>query len=156
MFDNANPYTLRTEISGGITRYYVTFKDGQAVLREAEVSRSVYMEFLRFIKVERNLRRWDERHIEQITLSDEELYKRALYRPKSLEETVCDSWQNERLWLAIRQLPEIQRRRLVLYHEFGLTYEQIAKMEGCTKMAVKYTIDKATAAIRKNLSIFKD
>jgi len=151
MFDNANPYTLRTEISGGITRYYVTFKDGQAVLREAEVSRSVYMEFLRFIKVERNLRRWDERHIEQITLSDEELYKRALYRPKSLEETVCDSWQNERLWLAIRQLPEIQRRRLVLYHEFGLTYEQIAEIEGCKKQSVCESVIRAEEIIKRKM-----
>jgi len=28
MFDNTNPYTLRTEVVEGITRYYVSFKDG--------------------------------------------------------------------------------------------------------------------------------
>ena len=65
MFDNSNPYTLRTEVSGGITRYYVSFTDGQAIHRETEVSRPVYLEFLRFVKIERSLRRWDERHIEQ-------------------------------------------------------------------------------------------
>ena len=58
MFDNTNPYALRTEIVEGITRYYVTFTDGQAVQRETEVSRPVYIEFLRFIRIERNLRRW--------------------------------------------------------------------------------------------------
>jgi hypothetical protein len=67
MFDNTNPYTLRTEVVGGITRYYVAFTDGQAVLRETEVSRPVYLEFLRFVKVERNLRRFDERHIERFS-----------------------------------------------------------------------------------------
>jgi RNA polymerase sigma-70 factor (ECF subfamily) len=116
----------------------------------------VYLEFLRFVKVERNLRRWDERHTEQSELTDETLHNRALYPQKSVEETAFDSLQNEQLRQTVQSLPEIQRRRFVLYHEFGLTYEQIAKMEGCTKMAVKYTIDKATAAIRKDISIFKD
>jgi hypothetical protein len=57
MFDNTNQYTLRTEIHEGITRYYVSFADGQTVHRETEVSRPVYLEFLRFVKTERNLRR---------------------------------------------------------------------------------------------------
>jgi hypothetical protein len=34
MFDNTNPYTLRTEIVEGITHYYVSFSDGQAIPRE--------------------------------------------------------------------------------------------------------------------------
>jgi len=42
MFDNTNPYTLRTEIIEGIMHYYVSFKDGQAIPRETEVSRPVY------------------------------------------------------------------------------------------------------------------
>ncbi len=121
MFEVNNPYTLRAEIIEGIPRYYVSFTDGQAIQRETEVSRPVYLEFLRFIKVERNLRRSDERNIEQLDLSDEVLYNRALIQPKSVEETTFDSLRNEQLRLAIQQLPEIQRRRFVLYHEFGLT-----------------------------------
>jgi RNA polymerase sigma-70 factor (ECF subfamily) len=78
------------------------------------------LEFLRFVKIERSLRHWDERHREQSELTDESLNNRALTAPKSLEETVFDSLRNEHLRLAIQQLPEIQRRRFVLYHEFGL------------------------------------
>ncbi|MDR3149871.1 MAG: RNA polymerase subunit sigma [Oscillospiraceae bacterium] len=47
MFDNTNLYTLRTEVAEGIMHYYVSFKDGQAILQETEVSSSVYLEFLR-------------------------------------------------------------------------------------------------------------
>jgi RNA polymerase sigma-70 factor (ECF subfamily) len=148
MFNNENPYTLRTDIVEGITRYYVSFIDGQAINREIEGSRPVYLEFLRFIKHERNLRRWDERHIEQSELTDESLYNRALRPPKSVEETAFDSLRNEYLRLAIQQLPEIQRRRFVLYHEFGLTYEQIAEMEGCTHVAVIRSVDKAQNKIK--------
>ena len=151
MFDNTNPYALRTEIVEGITRYFVTFTDGQAVQRETEVSRPVYIEFLRFVRIERNLRRWDERHTEQSSLTDETLYERAIHQPKSLEETVFDSLRNERLRQAIQQLPEIQRRRFVLHHEFGLTYEQIAEMEGCTFQAVAKTIAVAETNIKNYL-----
>ena len=149
MFDNTNPYTLRTEIVEGIMHYYVSFKDGQAALRETEVSRPVYLEFLRFVKQERNLRRWDERHIEQSELSDETLYNRALNPPKSVVETVFNSQRDERLRKAITELPEIQRRRFILYYEFGLTYEQIAEMEGCSFQAVAKSIKTAENNIKK-------
>lgn len=154
MFDNTNTYTLRTETAGGITRYYVSYQDGQAIMRETEVSRPVYLEFLRFIRRERNLRRWDERHTEQSELTDETLYNRALRPPKSVEETVFDSQRNEQLKKAVVELPKTQRRRFILYHEFGLTYEQIAEMEGCTKMPVKRSINRATEKIRELIKNF--
>jgi RNA polymerase sigma-70 factor (ECF subfamily) len=133
-----NPYTLRLDGNDGkdIMRYFVSFKDGEGIHRETEISRPIFNEFLKFVKIERNLTRWGERHIEQSEQTDETLRQRMVKPPKSLEETVFDSERNERLRLAIQQLPEIQRRRFVLHHEFGLTYEQIGEMEGCTFQAV--------------------
>jgi RNA polymerase sigma factor (sigma-70 family) len=75
-------------------------------------------------------------------------------RTESVEETIFDSQRNERMRQAVAELPEIRRRRFVLYHEFGLTYEQIAKVEGCTKMPVKRSIDRAEAEIREKLKNF--
>jgi RNA polymerase sigma-70 factor (ECF subfamily) len=143
MFDNTNPYTLWTVVAEGITQYFVSFSDGQAVHRETEVSQSVYLEFCRFVKKERNLRRWDERHTEQSLLTDETLHRRALYPPKSVEDTAYYSSRNKRLRLAMQSLPEIQRRRFVQYHEFGLTYEQIAEIEGCSHVAIISSVRKA-------------
>ena len=148
MFDNKNHYVLRMEASAGITRYFVSFEDGQAIHRETEVSRPVYLEFLRFVKAERNLRRWDERHTEQSDLTDETLHNRAINPQKNVEETVFDSLQNETLRLAIQSLPKIQRRRFTLYHEFGLTYEQIAKMEGRHFTSIQESILRAEERIK--------
>ena len=155
MFDNKSHYTLRTEVTDGITRYFVSFEDGQAIQRETEVSRPVYLEFLRFVKIERSIRHWDERHREHSELTDETLHDRAINPQKGVEETVFDSLQNEMLRLAVQNLPEIQRRRFILYHEFGLTYEQIAKMEGCTKMPVKRSINRAEEQIREQIKFFQ-
>jgi RNA polymerase sigma-70 factor (ECF subfamily) len=149
MFENTNHYTLWTEVVDGITRCYVSFTDGQGVHRETEVSRPVYGGFLSFVKRERNLRRWDERHIEQSKLTEETLHRRVLLPPKSAEEAFFDYEQNERLRQAIAELPEVQRRRFLLYHEFGLTYEQIAKVEGCTHVAVIHSLSMAKEKIKK-------
>jgi len=155
MFDNANPYTLRTETREGIAYYYVSFTDGQAILRETEVSRPVYLEFLRFVKTERNLRRWDERHLEQSELTDETLYARSLHQPKSTEESAFDSLQDEHLRQIIAKLPETQRRRFVLYHEFGLTYEQIAEMEGRNISSIYESVHGAEEKIKEKMKFFE-
>ena len=151
MFDNKNHYTLCKEIIEGITHYYISFADGEAVRREIEISRPVYLEFLRFVKTERNLRRWNERHTEQSELTDETLYKRALHPPKEFEDMFLDSLQNEQLRLAIQELPEIQRRRFVLHHEFGFTYEQIADMEGCKKQSICESVIRAEEKIKEKI-----
>ena len=155
MFDNSSPYTLYKDVIEGITHYFISFEDGENIHRETEVSRSVYLEFLRFVKKERNLRRWDERYAEQYELTEEKLYERALYPPKSIEEKTFDSLQNEQLRLAIQELPEIQRRRFVLQHEFGLTYEQIAKIEGCKRQPVTRSIERAEEKIKEKMKKFK-
>lgn len=151
MFDNKNHYTLRTEVFEGFAHYYVSFVDSLANNRETEVSRPVYLEFQRFVKTERNLRRWDERHIEQSDLTDESLHSRAIHQPKCVEDMVFDAQRNEQLRLAIQNLPETQRRRFVLYHEFGLTYEQIAKMEGCKKQSVCESVTRAEKEIKAKI-----
>lgn len=154
MFDNTNPYTIRIEEMNGQKRYFVAFVDGQGVFREVEVTYEVYTQFCCFVKCERNLRRSDERHLEQSELTEGTLCRRALHKPKSVDEVVNDKICGEQLDRAIMELPEIQRRRLRLYFDYGLTYEQIGKIEGCSKVAVKYTIDKAVIAIRKKLKDF--
>jgi len=154
MFDNTNPYTLRTEITEGIARYFVSFTDGQGTHRETEVLRPVYLEFCRFIKQERNLRRWDERHTEYSELTEETLARRALNPPRGIEEAVFDSERDERLCQTIAKLPELQRRRFILRHEFGLTYEQIADMEGCKRQPIARSIERAEAKIREAMKNF--
>ncbi len=150
MFDNTNYYTLSKEVIAGFTHYYVSFTDGESKPCETEVSRTVYSEFLRFIKRERNLRRRDERHMEHSCLPSEVLHEQVVRQAKSAEEVAFDSLCAEELQQAIAELTKTQQRRLLLYFYYGLTYENIAKIEDCTFQAVAKSI--ATAKDRiKNL-----
>jgi RNA polymerase sigma factor (sigma-70 family) len=139
----------------GIFRYFVCFKDGRGVFHETEVSLLVYSAFCHFVKTERNLRRSDERHIEQSDLSDEQLSKRAIQPQKSIEDIIADAELAAALQAAIAQLPEIQHRRFILYYYSELTYKQIAEMEGCSHVAVIHSLEKAKAAIEKKIRNLK-
>ena len=78
MIKNTDKYTLRTEFSKSITHYYVSFRDGEGIIHEIEVSRPVYLEIRRFGQQERNFRRSDERYKEQSALTDAKLNERTL------------------------------------------------------------------------------
>ena len=68
------------------------------------------------------------------------------------EELVTRQIEVDDLHRAITQLPEKQRRRLVLYYFGGCTYEQIAEMEGCTHPAVMKSISAALEKLKNFLS----
>ena len=77
-----------------------------------------------------------DRHYEQSELTEGSLYDRAMHRPATVEESALQNMEYAQLHKAISELPDIQRRRLILYYFQGLTYEQIAEIEGCTFQAV--------------------
>lgn len=101
---------------------------------------------IKFVKI---LNEWD-RHYEHSELTEISLYNRAVSPPESVEEAVFRNLRYETLHRAIKQLPEVQRRRLILYYFMGLTYAQIAEKEGCTFQAVGKSISAAEKKIEKN------
>ncbi len=154
MFDNKIHYALRIEESESGTRYFAAFKDGQATQHEVEVSEEVYLTFCQFVKTERNLRRWDERHTERYERTEYAVNHLAKHKPKGIDDVVIDNERNEILYRAIEELPDIQRRRLLLHCEQGFTYAAIGHMEGCSGCAVRESVGRAKAKVIKKLSVY--
>ena len=145
--DKHNPYTLMI-VEG---RYYLSFKDGRGIMQNIEIDKVLYDLFNRFELEDISYLNRVSRHIEHSELTESSLNDRAFYKEESLEETVSRSMEYEQLHKAISKLPETQRRRLLLYFFGELTYEQIAELEGCTKRAVKFSIDLAIEKLKKSL-----
>ena len=145
--DKYNPYTIY-EKDG---HFFLSFKDGQAIYRTIQISRELYETFDSFELEDIRYLNVLSRHIEHSEVWESTLNARALERPEDLEELVLRRLQEEELHKAIRRLPEKQKRRLILYYFEEMTYEQIAELEGCSKVAVKYMIDKAVEVLKKNL-----
>ena len=135
--DKYNPYTLI--ISDG--RYYLSFKDSRGELQTIEIDEVLYGLFNRFELEDISYLNKLSRHIE-------------FCKPESIDEKVSRNIEYELLHKAISKLPEIQRRRLLLYFFGEMTYEQIAALEGCTKRAVKFSVDIAIEKLKKDFGIF--
>ena len=148
--DKDNPYEIfSVGIETDNPHFYVSFKDGQGVQICMEIDKAVFDLLDRFELDDLSfLNEWD-RHLEQSELTEASLNARAVHRRETVEETVFKQIENEMLHKAIATLPEVQRRRLLLYYFGNLTYQDIADLEGCSKVAVKYTIDTAIAALQK-------
>ena len=145
------PYELHIENKNEKECYFISFLNISGEKLTVEISQSLYLEFEIFRKIDkRNENFWD-RHMEQIVMTDEALYSRAKSVPLSVEDIVSEHLLQEEFWLAVDHLPEKQRRRFLLHFEHGLTFERISLIEGCSKTAVKHSIDKAKEEIRKKL-----
>ena len=146
--DSLNQYTLSVE--NGIK--YITFEDNQGYIQKMEVDTALFALFDEFELDDVSYMNVVSRHHEHSELTEQSLNDRAFQLPEPMEDTVSRIIENRRLIEAIRTLPAVQRRRLVLYYFHDLTYEQIAKIEHCTIMPVKRSIDRAIIKLRQILS----
>lgn len=145
--DKYNPYTLTEKED----KHFLSFWDGQGVWQEFQITRELFEAMNRFELDDLSiLNEWD-RHYEHSELTEGSLYDRAAMLPESVEETVFRKLRYEALHKAMEQLPETQRRRLVLYYFAGLTYAQIADKEGCKYQTVQESIYAALKKLKKLL-----
>ena len=148
--DRDNPYEIfTTGIDTACPHFYLSFQDSSGAKRCMEIDKALFDVFDRFELDDVAFMNEVDRHYEQSEQTDQSLNRRTTQPPESVEETVFQRIENEALHRAIAQLPEKQRRRLVLYYFGEITYEQIAEMEGCTKRAVKFSIDIALKTLKK-------
>ena len=99
---------------------------------------------------------WDYRHREFSEIMEETLNWRAVRLPKSIEEVILEEERAEFLYKAINALPELQRRRFLLYYEYDYNCSEIGVMEHCSSTAVYQSVararEKVKAQMRKYLS----
>ena len=143
--DKYNPYTIY-ENSG---HYYISFKDGEGILHKIEISKTLDDTFDSFELDDLVYLNVVDRHIEQSEVWEATLNVRAVKKPESMEEVVFRRLQTEKLHEAINELPEKQKKRLILYYFQELTYMEIAEREQCSTRAVEYSIHGAIQGLKK-------
>lgn len=150
--DRDNPYEIfTTGINTSCPHFYLSFKDSSGIKRRVEIDKALFDAFDGFELDDLSFMNEADRHYEQSEQSEESLSRRAVQPQESVEETVFQRVENEALHRAIAQLPEKQRRRLVLYYFCGFTYKQIAEMEGCKYQTIQDTIYAALENLKKFL-----
>ncbi len=151
MLYRTRAYMLRQVITEDGTQYFIGFKDGQGVFHELNVPYDFFMAFRRLELDNRKLENWDYRHREFNEVYEETLNRRALRLPKNVDEIIIEEEQTELLYKAINALPEIQKRRFLLYHEYDCNFYEIGEMEYCTPQAVRRSVILARERIKTQM-----
>lgn len=97
----------------------------------------------------RSQRRQDRRHLDFAVHTDEDLSSSLLPAFEDTADLLIRMKRDTRLYEAIGKLTEIQQRRLRLYYFKGLSYRQIARLEGVTHRTVISTIEHSLNRLRK-------
>lgn len=127
----------------------VTIKiNGQAL--SVEVNVEVYEYLDEADHKEENLahekrRHWDGREFDEYIAATE---GRLPYR-ETPEEQVCRMETLDELFSVLESCTTTQRRRFLIYALDGLTYEQIARLDGCSKAAIQDSIEAVRKKFRK-------
>jgi RNA polymerase sigma-70 factor (ECF subfamily) len=148
MTDNKPAYTVRATETDGTPRYFAAFEDGGGTRQEIEVDRDVYLALDACRLAEKRQINETERHWERCKLTENQLTARTLRPQKPMEEAVAQAVDMQ---TALATLTDTQRRRFLLHHEHKLTNEQIARVEGCSERAVKYSVTTAKWHLKKFL-----
>ena len=151
--DQANPYHIFTVgIESADPHFYLSFIDSQGVKICMEISRELFSQLNQFELEDLSYLNQIDNHYEHSELTEATLERRMACYQESLEERAIRMDRYDRLHAAIEKLPEGQRRRLRLYYFGGLTYEEIAKIDGCSFQAVA----KSIAAGERRLAMMLD
>lgn len=145
--DKDNPYTLKC--SNG--RYYIIYRDGQRKEQCVKISHELFQIFDKFELEDLHYLNIVDRHIEWSELYDGTVERRAQQIKESAEDEAIRNITIHELHKAIDVLPDLQKRRLILYYFVGLTYEQIAEAENCSFQAVAKSIASAEQKLKKLL-----
>lgn len=121
------------------------FADG--TVSEVEVEESIGAVIIESRRLEDNLARKERYHCYSLDAVDFEGSEYASKdTPESLLEQTADKWHIKRL---LEELPEVQRRRLLLYVQ-GKSMREVARLEGVDHKAVKKSIEAAKKYFLKN------
>lgn len=150
--DPSNPYTIFStgaDSESTESHYYVSFRDGQGKYHCREIDQELFQFFNQCELEDLSYLNEMDNHYEHSELTEISLHNRAFQPPEDLEESVFRSMDGAWLHAAVETLPEVQRRRVKLYFFQQLTFQEIATLEGCTKRAVKFSVDLAIQALKE-------
>ncbi len=145
-----NPYELST--TGAETdhpHYYLAFTDGNGIRLFIEINELTFRAFDHFELDDLSQMNKMDRHYEHSEQSEFSINKRSAVPQADLEEVVIQKAEVDFLHKAITKLPSTQRRRLMLYYFFNLTYAEIAKQEGCSLTSVRQSVKAAERNLKK-------
>lgn len=131
-------------------KFYVTVKNSEWVDVEIEVSEEIYSIFDEERKYDERIKKRQQRHIHNKEYEDDKDNYYSVKRRNSIEESVLFNEFKNEVDELLKKCSSYQKRRFEYYCK-NYTLEEISDIEGCSKTAVKYSLDRVRKKIQKLL-----
>jgi hypothetical protein len=140
----------KREVTNDQVIHYIVASDG-TYSRRKQVTKDELKQFNSFKQQNKHIDYQNKRYHINKELSDEQIYYLTVNNDTSIVDLIAAKDLRNELYKAINELKEVQKRRLIMYFFNCMTYEQIAIKEGCTKRAVKFSVDIAIDNLKKKM-----
>lgn len=131
----------------------IEYKTASGSKISVEVTTSVKEELEQSDRKIRSQRRQDRRYLDNMDFIDG-LSDAAMRYPQETDaaDLVMRMESYRQLHVAVNELPEAQRRRVLLHFVDNLTHRQIAELEGVNRATVSHSIERALKQLHKHLA----
>lgn len=146
----------KQRLINGNKHYFIVYKNQEHTVFN-ELSKDEYRIYQSFVSMEIREQNIYDRYIENKKVSENKLFNKGV--KKDTNDIVSRLYETEIykiLYVAIESLPEIQKRRLILHYQKGLSLAQIAQKEHCSKSSVQCSIRIALNALKEKLNKFRN
>ena len=140
-------YTL--EYNKNENKYYISFIDSAKKECKLEIEKEIFDIYMKSKKEYIKIKNETSRHLEHLDLSEEQVYTRATNNSESAEEEVIKNMENQKMNEALKNLTEIQLRRIELHIVNEITIRDLAKLEKVQKKQIQKSLQLSIKKIKK-------
>lgn len=135
-------------------KYYISFKDSVENDCRIEIDKEIFETYINSKKAYIKIKNETSRHLEQIILTDEELYNKSKIKGKNTEDIVMDNIEKRKIYEAKKQLTNTQLRRIELHIIDKIGTRELARIEKVRRKQVEKSIDAGLKKLEKFLKNF--
>lgn len=145
-------YTLEHININGQNKYYLSFKDSVEQDCKIEIEKEIFDAYMTSRKAYTKIKNEKSRHLEHFPLTDIEIYRRSFYPSKTTEEIAIKNIENEKVNEAMKQLTDVQNRRIELHIINKITIREVARIENVQKKQIEKSLHLGLKKLRKILT----
>lgn len=130
-------------------KYYISFEDSAKQNCRIEIEKDIFEAYMNSKKAYVKIKNETSRHLEQSSLTEIEIYKRAFYPGESIEDIVIKNMDKEKLRQARKELTDTQVRRIDLHIVNEVTIRDLAKLENVQKSQIQKSLQLGLKNLKK-------
>ena len=130
-------------------KYYISFRDSAKQDCRLEIDKEIFDTYMKSKKTYIKIKNETSRHIEHSEWTEEQLYTRAFDNAESAEDKALKNIENQKMNEALRNLTDVQLRRIELHIVNEFSIRDIAKIENVKKRQVEKSLQLGLKKIKK-------